>query len=355
MFFAQICGYLLGQEVEWLRGKELEKAASVEINGQWKEAPIRELLLDLSRAKRIAIFIDRRVDPSIPISVGADSITWEQLLCNIGQPYNFGFCKLEDLYYFGPSETAVCLPGLLDKIRDWLKENRSQMQVDWRKASGIGWPKLSQPGKILSKLADELEIELVDARLPFDVWPEYHSLEVSALLRAGLLTVGFEKWFMLSKSGAKLKLIEFQILNAANFKMKLTNYESAANVAERVKQQFPLVKANLTGKSLNLTGPVDILFETIHFVVSLQKSVKGKQQSEARFSLEFKGKRGALLATMAQQLATDFKYAPQDVNVLNEHIELDFVDATVGQIIEQSLDGTGLKHRIQAGRLEIYR
>ena len=59
------------------------------------------------------------------------------------------------------------------------------------------------------------------------------------------------------------------------------------------------------------------------------------------------------MATIANQIDREFSFEPEQVELLNQRIELDLVNAPVEQVIAAALAGSGLEYRITAEALEI--
>ena len=340
-------------ETRWLSGKQVKNAAQVEISGQWSESPLRNMLIQISQSKHIPLFIDRRVDPGLSIDLTASRINWEQLLSMVGRPYGYGFCRLDDVYYFGPEETAVCLPGQFEKLKAWTKKNRGQADVDWWQPVSMQWPRLSQPAELLSDMSRQYEFEFHDKQLPLDVWAVSDIPNVSLLLKTALFSVGFDKWVLISKSGSKIKLVDFPVPKEVVY--KISNLENAKRAASELGQMFGGIKIRTVGNSLTLSGSVNDLKSAIAKAVDFQRVHTSRPGGESVFTAEFKGKRGSVLATMASQLGLKLKFDQGIAELLSQHIEFDVVDAPADQIIRQSLQGTGLGYRIDSTQLDVYR
>ena len=340
---------------DWLTGKQLKKTVQVEISGQWSEAPIRSTLLQISRSKGIPLFIDRRVDPGIAIDLIAKDINWEQLLTVVGEPHGFGFCRIDDIYYFGPVETAIRLPEQFEKLRTWTRKNRGQSEIDWTRPVSMRWRRLSQPDELMSTMAKEFNFEIHEGPLPMDVWPASELPNVSLLLKTALFSVGFEKWVLISKLGSKIKIVDFPYSETAKF--SISNFNSPKAVAQQIEKQFLGVRVRPKVNSITISGAVPKLIPAISKAVGFQKVVAGKPEkvSDVVFTAQFKGKRGSVLATMAQQLQIRLDYQQELSQILSEHIEFNVQDETADQIIRKSLQGTDLGYQIEAAKLRVFR
>ena len=342
------------QSVDWLTGKALKQRAQLAINGQWSEAPLLPLLKQLSVQKKIPLFVDRRVDPSASVNIRAVDVTWEQLLIDIGNPGGYGFCKIEHLYYFGPQATADSLPDNYQKLKSWISKNRKTATVNWRKPGTTNLPLLGQPREMLQLLARENKLQVYGLdEIPFDLWPASEFSEQPMLLKTALLVVGFEKWIAISKSGKKMKVVDYVYPDVAKFSIGMLG--NSKSVAAQLTTKYPHLKIESSSKAtVKISGPTHGLHSAICDAVSFQKVIKGAA-TESTFTAELKGSRGSILATIANQMSVKFEFSQKDGSILEQHVEFDVVDATAAEIAQNALEGTGLQFQLDSTRLRVFK
>ena len=340
-------------DVNWAIGKELKVATQVEISAQWNESPLRELLDQVSKSKRIPLFIDRRVDPDILISQSVREMNWEQLLAKLGESHGYCFCRIENIYYFGPAETAISLPSRYQKLKNWIKKNREQAKVDWRQSVSMQWDRLAQPGQLLQSSVQRNGLTMFGESLPLDVWPRSDLPEVSLLLKTTLLNIGFEKWILISKSGEKVKGVDYPISGPVVY--KISNIENPKQCLRELGQKFPELKFRVSGSSVLISGLADQMRSAVATGLGYQKVLKAKQESASRFAGEMKGMRGSVLASIANAMDLRLDYAADLKPVLSQQVEFDVDDATAEEIVRKSLEGTGLRYLIDETSLRIFK
>ncbi|MGB1928744.1 MAG: hypothetical protein ACPHO8_05520 [Mariniblastus sp.] len=93
-------------EITWLSEEALSEHNSLPISVMWRDAELKDRLMRFSTNQRVAIFLDRRIDPSTIINLTLNNVTTEQFLLEIAKQLEIGFCQIEDVYYLGPKETA---------------------------------------------------------------------------------------------------------------------------------------------------------------------------------------------------------------------------------------------------------
>ena len=344
---------IAAQEIDWAVGAELQRQTLVSNTGQWLDAPLRPLLMQLSETRRIPIFIDRRVDPSAPVTLAAKDLTWDQLLYEIGRPHGYGFCRLEGIYYFGPVETAMTLPANFEKLNGWIKENRRNAKVNWRRPARARWHQLTQPRELFVRALEPLNVEVLELdSIPFDLWPAADVNQLPINLQVALIAVGFEKWITVTRSGKKVKVVPYPDTSAM---IELCNIENIDSALDKLRSGNKNIRISKRDKSsMLISGPTNQVYNAMKDALKFQVAKKGDVQ-ESTFTAELKGKRGSIVATMAQQMDLRMEFDPGLGGALSEHIEFDVKDATVDAILEQALKGTGIQFRIEATKLKLFR
>ena len=97
------------KQATFLSGKKLDRKILQEFSVWWRDGELRDRLMAFSNSEKIAIMLDRRVDPSTLMNVGIEKRTVEQIFWRVSEAAEIGVCRIEDCYYFGPVDTVVAL------------------------------------------------------------------------------------------------------------------------------------------------------------------------------------------------------------------------------------------------------
>ena len=342
------------QSIDWQTGQALDQQARKAISGHWADAPIRPLLRQLAQHQKTAVFVDRRVDPTIPVTLTAKDLTWDQLLSAIGAEHGLGFCRLENIYYFGPIEDCILLATMYPQLKQQLVKRRDQLQVNWLSPIPVSWSRLSQPRELLQQLADRQQVELLSALdISHDLWEEFDGPNFPPVLQALLLVSGFHKWIAISEKGTRMKVVDYPRQNHGVYVVGLL--PDANRIVKELQPQFSNVSFRAVDNSkVEAAGEITNLIPAIDRLIAQQVAIRA-DTAESRFTFELKGQRGSLLATMAVQLDVKLQYDPELGAILSEYIELNFEDASVDEIITAALGGSGLKFQITETELRVAR
>ncbi|MFY9251848.1 MAG: hypothetical protein WAO83_00195 [Fuerstiella sp.] len=160
-----------------LAGKQLADALAQRRSIVTSGVTLKQTLLTLQRDIRIAVVLDRSIDPSMVPEVSTKYITNEQLIRSLAEA-----CSLQtsigDRYVFiGMPQKAGRLKTLTEINRQTILSLRSKLdKAVYLKLSeplSASWPALSEPQKLIQKAANSVGIRISNPEsIPHDLWPE---------------------------------------------------------------------------------------------------------------------------------------------------------------------------------------
>lgn len=140
-----------------------------------EEIALRTLLRQLAEQREVAIYLDRRIDPSSRVDAVLSATSLPEAVEDIVEPLAAGVSVVADTLYVGPRETARTIRTLAAIRQEELREApgtsaRRQRALLRRRATT--WPDLTEPRKVLEEFAarSDLMIDGVD-QVPHDLWP----------------------------------------------------------------------------------------------------------------------------------------------------------------------------------------
>ena len=100
--------------VAWLTGPALQERLDAKLDLIWSGSanPLQAALAKLSRAERVAVLLDRRVDPHQNVAIKLVSVSLAAALDEIARKRGLGVTMLGPVIYFGPPEAATRLNPL---------------------------------------------------------------------------------------------------------------------------------------------------------------------------------------------------------------------------------------------------
>lgn len=166
------CWTAYAQEPDWQTGRALEQQLRTPLSATLKGLPLRDGIARLSQATRVAMWLDRRVDPSPELDLRLEEVPLAEALDVLAAEYGLGWHLFDSVVYFAPDES-------LDALR---RAQSSQSRQLGRLSPGLRrqmlsrraweWGDLAEPRLLLAAIAEDssLTIEGLE-RVPHDLWP----------------------------------------------------------------------------------------------------------------------------------------------------------------------------------------
>jgi hypothetical protein len=175
----------------------------------WTNMPSGRAVRSLSAAQRIAIVLDRRVDPDREITLSLAGEPLAEGLRKIAEKLKAGYCQFGAIAYLGPPETAKRLRTLaalrLEEVRG-LSDARVRELLRLRDSK---WDELAEPREIVAELASQAGIKLVGAeKIPHDLWPAAELPPLTWIDRLTLLAAQFDLTFRIEQGGKQVELVK---------------------------------------------------------------------------------------------------------------------------------------------------
>jgi hypothetical protein len=340
--------------VDWLTGKEIERFNKKAISAWWSNAEIKDRLIRFSETQRLAIFFDRRIDPSTMIDMTVQDVTKEQFLWSVAQKFDLGVCRIEDLYYFGPKDSAANLNAACDQLRKTTIKRRFKA-VNWSHRNALKTEAIVQPSEILKQLATENQFRIVNPEaIPHDLWTGIDLPKTTLQVRVAMLLVGFGKTYKRNEDGSQIEIIDFPKFNEAE--KTIRDVDGAARLAKRFRQDFPAVQIKVKSNRISVKGSPQDVATIEAMTVRAQVPKKPKTDAEKNITLERQATRGSFLATIAnlkgKQLVFD-KTNRELVKTLQERITIRVVNTRIGDVLQMTISETNLHFEIVEDELRI--
>ena len=296
----------------------------------------------MARQQKVAILLDRRVDPNKQLDLAATDVSLEQLLLKVARQQQLGFCRVEDAYYLGPTATAKFLLASSDQNQS----AKSQIKLNSRllRKSTLAWPDLATPQQVFERLATEggLEIDNLE-QLPHDLMASVDLPPLKLIDRIGLFLAQFDYWFRLSKDGSRLQIIEMPPLPQSatvqfpNYHPTLSEFQAFKKQLKRCRVTRSRGKITVKGAAADLVVARDLVVES--FVVANHSP----DTSQRRFTLTVNNRRLLVLNAIAKQLKLQVDNEAVGDDGLNEVVQLEVKEVSLDQLLAALAEGSGLE------------
>lgn len=339
-------------------GAALAQQLAAPVSVSWSNLPLVRALKSLGAAQRMAIVLDRRIDPDRPITLTIDEEPLGEALEKIAEHLKLGYCQFGPIAYFGPPAMARRLRTFaalrLDELRQMPTPATRKLLVmrSWH------WDDLTEPRQLVNDLAAEAGVEIVGAdKIPHDLWPAADLPPLSWIDRLTLVAAQFELSYELDKSGRRAQLV------AAPATVSLSrSYQAgkdATAVARRWAKALPDARVVVDMNRIRVEGRVED-----H--EAAQQRLRGKPTDQItvtagkevyQLSVE-----NAALEQVVQQIAErlnlEFAWDRAAIDAagiaIGQLVTVKVKDASMDELLSAVLAGTGLAFRRDDRNVALY-
>jgi hypothetical protein len=184
--------------------RQLEQPVSI----NWLGVPLRQAVQNLARSQRVALMLDRRVDPDQEIELTLNDVALGEALSRIAAKLNLGMSRSGPVMYLGPAATAERLRTLVELREQEIDRLPAALRARLRVPKSCRWAMLSTPRELLAAAGGDYGLRIEpSSNLPHDLWPAGELPPVGLAERISLITAQFDLTFELSPDGGAVGLI----------------------------------------------------------------------------------------------------------------------------------------------------
>ncbi len=225
--FGLVCFLILSSiavlAAEPFSGKKFDDALDQKIGRTWGGGDgdsIRQALQQLTESNHASIVLDRRIDPTQPVSLTVPTTPLRDVIAALARMVDAGNVVVGNVVYVGPVESAKKLRTLIELRNEDLAKLASNAakktdKSPWKNSSvslslrrTIAWQDFDRPRDILKQVAEKwkIEIEGLD-KLPHDLWAGSSLTQVTATEALSLLLVQFDSTFEFIPDRAAIRIV----------------------------------------------------------------------------------------------------------------------------------------------------
>ncbi len=252
---------------EFLIGTPFHKVLDQSTGLTWSGDSLRNALQELSRSKKVAILLDRRIDPTQELKLSRANIPLRDLIAAIADSVGAGSTVVGNVVYVGPKPSAERLP-LLIKLRgqelvqlaatksaSMAKESKNLWQTraaKFKDQRTLSWVDFDHPRELLQQLETryQFEIEQLD-KIPHDLWAGNSLPQVTAAEALSLLLIQFGSTFQFLPDRAAIRIVPLREEEAVVERSYSTPASQSEKVIRELRDKFP--KAKIEQEEMKVT------------------------------------------------------------------------------------------------------
>lgn len=348
---------LAAEHPAWLTGNAAEQRLASPISGSWTGVPVLQVLQSLGSAERLAIVLDRRVDPHGKVDLSATDERMSVVLQRIAAERGQGASMLDAVTYVGPQPVAERLRTLRAMLHDRARDLPPAARRALVERRAWHWDDLATPRELLADLAREAKVTLegVD-QVPHDLWRGADLPPLAWIDRVLLVAVQFDLSCQFDAAGTTVRLVPLP--DHVEVTRSFPGRGQAAALAQKWRKQVPAARITVEGDRVMVAGLVEdqeLLEEAQRTGSARRTSVKpGKQVY--KLSVD-KAPLRSLLAQLGPKLNVEFQWddaaLQQAGRSLDTLVSFKVEDAGLDELLAAVLEPAGLTFKRKDKRVEI--
>ena len=243
---------LYGQTTEQsvLASARFEQQLGTLISTRW-DLSLKDALNSIRETQRVAIFLDRRINPAQQIQLEVQDKTLRTTLQQIANQVNAQTSYIRNVIYIGPARTTHLLATVAAIHAEKHRRNQAENTRVFTVGKSTQWNRLSQSQSIVSAIAKTVNAEITNLEtIPFDLWDKHTLPNLPFAMRMTIVLAGFDLTYQMNNDRS-ITLTPFP--TEAKYLKAFSNKVSAATLI-RIKNRFPTLQITNTNQQLVASG-----------------------------------------------------------------------------------------------------
>ena len=329
----------------------------------WANSPLRPSLLRFAEVQRVALLIDRRVDPDQKLDLAVQDVPIVGIIREAGVSRNLGVSVLGSVLYLGPAASAGRLRTVAELRREEIAGMGNTVNRKFVEKASLSWEDFASPREILRRLAEKNGLKVINIeKVPHDLWPSSQLPPMSLTDRLTLILHQFDMTFQVAPDGRRVALGPLPETVAL-----VRDYPGGSTPDELVEQW----RAATTGCEFRVVGDrvyVRGLLEELEAIEELQSPKRHTNAGEARkpgaaqaskvFTADVPNRPlGKVLEHFARQLGLELQIDRASLHEagisLDQLITFRVEEATLDELLRAVLDPVGCSYERQGKTLHV--
>ena len=332
-----------------LAGKEFSRELEQTVAVSLSDSPLRDALGRLSRNFKMAIVLDRRIDPDQRVKFEISKVSADEAFKRLASQLKIGVCYVGSAVYFGPTATTNKLATLAAVKRDEALRLPDAVKRKMLATQAWQWDELATPRELVQQLlerggptADDTALR----KIPHDLWPAVRLPTLSVADRLTIVLAGFDLTYEVEAATARVKFVP--VPDQVTYEHSYSVKGDARGVAANVSRRIPAVKVTPQAGKIHVSG----LFEDHEMVEKLLRGEPAHRvvatEGEDRFTLKVENKPFESLArALGQKLMLEVEFDPQLGTELQKLISFEVQDGTLDQLLQALTKPAGVSYKLQ--------
>jgi hypothetical protein len=333
----------------WRIGASFEQALLQPAGVLWSDTPLRQALTNLGAAQRVAVLIDRRVDPGQELTLAVQDTSLRQIFELVAERQGLGVTFLGSLVYLGPPQYTARLRTLAELHREESRKLPTSSQRLFSLPRTFGWSDFDAPREILDRLSESSGVEIVGLeQVPHDLWAQ---ADLPGMALTDILTVilgQFELTFKFASEGTGVMVVPLPD-NVALVR-SYPGGRQVQRLAQRWAASFPEAEIKVQGSTIWVRALLEIHEEMAGHERPAVPSEPRSTDLERRYTLDLKDQPvGPVLEQLCRQLGLrlvlDSRAIEQAGLSLDKRVTVSVTEVSAEELFRQIAGAAGFVAR----------
>lgn len=354
LFF--VASATLPAQDSYLKQSAFDQELDKPLSAVRKDVPVREFLERLSEERHIAIWLDRRIDPSQTIDVAISNQFLDDAINSLAQQVEAHVVTVAD--------TLLVLPGSQSPLRTQIFLSDEQLEnvvatdvkrkFELSRRQTLEWDDLATPREIVMQIATSYGIQVQNPELiPHDLW-KAGALSYPNANEALNIILSRYKLGVIWELPDQMSIVEVETIPAVEQKHRLRSVSLDEGLA-KLKQRFPDKSFNTDGSRIVFSGLIEE-HEQAAYILGEKTPRKRQMDSTTpplenrRFTLRMVRKPFMALVKGLEQQGIMFHYDEAELTGagvdLLQKISFEVENATPQELLNQACGEVGLDFEI---------
>lgn len=342
---------------------ELQKTVPAAV---WRNAELREVFRQFADDRRVAILLDRRLNPNRELSIEIAGKPVIEAVRELAHEVDAAVSVVGNTLYVGPPETAARLRTLVElrsgEFRRLTLELSRERRLELARSATVHWNDLETPRDIVGRITDRYGLEVENRDLiPHDLWASAVLPDADLREALTLVLAQFDFTFELHSDGRSMKIVPIpeRVFVEKTYRPRR---ESAAEALARWPRELPGLEVARDGSGLAVRGTVE-QHERLEELLGLRRTpppVRGAAEPlpvrKRTFTIKQRATPAALIATL-EASGIQIEYDRDELAAagidLSKPIDLDVEGADADEFFRAWCAPLGLDYEIDGLRVRL--
>jgi len=243
-----------------LRGVEFDKALGKRISFKADDAELRDALGRLSRDMRVAILLDRRIDPRRAMGWTISGEPVQAALEKLMLPCGGTARRVGDMLFVGPVSSTGKLRTLVlmrgEELRD-ASRGAASRRISLSTRHTLSWADATEPQEILQKIREHWKLTLTGAdMLPYDLWAAGTLNNVNAVEALSSILIQFDRTFEWGTEPGQANVVELPERVSIKRRYRLPQ-GPGDELLNSLEKAAPNAERSLNGNEVIVVGTIE--------------------------------------------------------------------------------------------------